>query len=105
MKSLKLPADIRIQSASALHERLSVALDGAGRLRLHCAEVTRLDTAGLQLLVAAAAEARRRGRELQLVAPSQVLRDGLQRLGLETHFSFPATKARSTRVQKVQANG
>jgi len=89
MKSLKLPADLRIQSATALRDRLLVALEGTGPLRLQAAGVARLDTAGLQLLVAAAREAARRGRELRLAAPSAPLTEGLERLGLEDYFSLP----------------
>ncbi len=89
MKSLKLPADLRIQSATALRDRLLAALDGTGPLRLQGGGVARLDTAGLQLLVAAAQEAARRGRELRLAAPSAPLAEGIERLGLHDFFPLP----------------
>lgn len=99
MKSLKLPADLRIQSATALRERLSAALDGTGVLRLQGGGVERLDTAGLQLLVAAAQAAAQRGRELRLVAPSAPLAEGLERLGLDVFFSLPDKQVGRSRPQ------
>lgn len=105
MKSLKLPEDLRIQAAATLRDRLLVALDGTGALRLQGGDVARLDTAGLQLLVAAAAEAKCRGRELHLVAPAKSLKEGLRRLGLDELSPPKANKARARRVSKVKANG
>lgn len=99
MKSLKLPADLRIQSASALRDRLLAALDGTGVLRLQGGGVERIDTAGLQLLVAAAQDATQRGRELRLVAPSAPLAEGIERLGLEDFFSLSDKQADSRRPQ------
>ncbi|NGX16204.1 STAS domain-containing protein [Wenzhouxiangella sp. XN24] len=99
MKSLKLPADLRIQSATALRDRLSVALEGSGPLRLQGGAVARLDTAGLQLLAAAAQEATRRGRELRLAAPSAPLAEGLERLGLDDFFSHSDKQGGRARSQ------
>jgi len=99
MKSLKLPADLRIQSATALRSRLLAALDGTGPLRLQGSGVARLDTAGVQLLVAAAQEAARRSRELRLVSPSAPLTEALERLGLEDFFPVPNNQGGAHRPQ------
>lgn len=93
MKSLKLPPDLRIQSATTVRDRLLRALEGSGPLRLQGGAVERVDTAGVQLLVAAKAEAGRRGRELQLVAPSTALAEGLAGLGFASLFSLPEPRA------------
>lgn len=93
MKSLKLPSDLRIQSATMVRDRLLTALEGSGPLRLQGGAVERVDTAGVQLLVAAAAEAQRRGRDLRLVAPSAALADGLGGLGFAELFSLPEARA------------
>ena len=82
MKSLTLPPDLRIQHAASLQQRLLQALEGTGKLRVRAAAVERADAAGLQLLLAAALEAERRGRALLIEAPSAALADGLRLLGL-----------------------
>ncbi|HKK03654.1 MAG TPA: STAS domain-containing protein [Gammaproteobacteria bacterium] len=101
MKSLKLPADMRIGAAAAVRDRLLAALEGAGPLRLHGREVARLDASGIQLLVAAAAEAGRRGRELRLASASETLATAVQRLGLQETLSLPDKKGAAGRRPKV----
>lgn len=92
MKSLTLPSDLRIQHAASLQQRLLQALEGTGRLRLRAAAVERVDTTGLQLLLASSHEAARRGRSVVIEAPSEVLAKGLQQVGLADRIPHPANK-------------
>jgi len=101
MKSLKLPADMRISAAASVRDRLLAALEGAGPLRLHGREVSRLDASGIQLLVAAAAEATRRGRQLRLVSASATLATAVERLGLQETLPLPENKGATRRRPKV----
>lgn len=101
MKSLKLPADMRIGAAASVRDRLLAALEGAGPLRLNGREVARLDASGIQLLVATAAEATRRGRELKLASASETLAAAVTRLGLQETLSLPEKKSATGRRPKV----
>jgi anti-anti-sigma factor len=51
-------------------------------------QVTEFDSAGLQLLLVAAREAQREGRQLQLLAPSEPVREVLAMLDMEDRFTI-----------------
>ena len=51
-------------------------------------QVFRVDTAGLQLLVSLFQTAKRDGIEIRLHHPSQILRDAIMQLDLDTQFNF-----------------
>lgn len=87
--SWALPAETRVQQAGELRRQLLTALDGAvDSFELDGSAVCELDTAGLQLLLATAKEAERRGLRLLLRAASPRLRDTLAVLGVQSRFQF-----------------
>lgn len=84
---VQLPAMVTIQEARALHTALLAALQPAQHLVIEAAAVTRVDAAGLQVLLAAA----RQARGSALTAPSQAWTDACARLGFTDSFFQPRT--------------
>ncbi|HZU65143.1 MAG TPA: STAS domain-containing protein [Novosphingobium sp.] len=84
MPTFTLPAQATIQNICALHTELLAALDGAADdICVATADLVQADFSLLQLLVAAQAEACRRGRRLLLESPAHpLLADLLARAGL-----------------------
>jgi anti-anti-sigma factor len=82
MTRLALEGEITIYQAAELRPRLVEALAAAGALEIDLAAVTALDTAGVQLLLAARREARARTCELTFANPSPAVVEVLDLLGL-----------------------
>jgi len=61
-----LPEALVLQTAAAVYPDFEQALDREGDLRIDAGAVTRVDTAGMQLLLALAHSARQRGRKLEI---------------------------------------
>lgn len=96
----ELPDELGIYAVTDLHRALSQQLDeragnpdAAAVFRLDARRVATVDGAGLQLLMAFATEVHARGLSLSLVDVSTVLRQGLERLGLETAFNLDPVAA------------
>jgi anti-anti-sigma regulatory factor len=86
---VRLPAALQIRTVEATGAELRAAL-ARGALRLDGAAVSRVDTAGLQLLVAAIASARAAGVATEWQATSPALIDGARQLGVGALLSLPA---------------
>jgi anti-anti-sigma regulatory factor len=86
---LRLDSDLRIRNIADASARLGAALGGA-HLALDAADVVQIDTAGLQLLVATVATARRNGVACEWTGVSPCLRDASRMLGLEEALGLPA---------------
>lgn len=78
---LVLPEVLDITQVNELRADLMMAL-GQTEIHLLANEVVRVDTAGLQLLVALVQEAQRRQLRLIIDSPAPVLQDAASRLGL-----------------------
>jgi anti-anti-sigma regulatory factor len=89
-QSVCLEGSLLIRSAAELAARLREAL-GTGALRLDARGVTHVDTASLQLLVAAIATARRDGVAFEWLGASPALHEGARRLGLGAPLALPAS--------------
>ncbi|MFI5910602.1 lipid asymmetry maintenance protein MlaB [Dactylosporangium sp. NPDC051541] len=74
---LDLDGELTIVYAAEQHEQLLRFLTGGPDLELGLGGVTELDTAGLQVLLLAVREARRRGLRLRLTDLSPAVRDVL----------------------------
>lgn len=92
---LTLPAELGIYAAGDLHRALSQLLDGLASdsglpttVRLDARQVETVDAAGIQLLLAFAADVHARGLTLALVTPSAVLQRGLERIGADHAFNL-----------------
>ena len=85
--SLLLAAELDLQAAEPLRERLAEALDAGGELSVDGSKVERVSTACLQVLVAAAHQARRTNLAFLVVRPSTVLERAVADLAL--HDALP----------------
>jgi len=90
--SLALAGELTIYRAAELRDTLIAALagltDGAA-LELNLAEVDELDSAGVQLLMAARKTAQATQRELRLVGHSPAVLEVFETLDLAAHFGDP----------------
>jgi ABC-type transporter Mla MlaB component len=67
---------------TAHHEQLSRALEDGTALELDLSGITRIDTAGLQLVLAFVLEMKRQGREISTVAASEVVSQSVRSAGV-----------------------
>lgn len=86
-----LPTDWTIEQAAALQAAVQARLDAPGPFILDASGVRSVDTAGLQLLVAAVAVAERSARPWELRAPTAPLLDVAALAGLAEPLGLPAT--------------
>lgn len=87
---IELPNELGIFSAAAIREQLLAALEQADTVDVDLSRVTETDSAGMQLLVAAQAEATARGKRLRFVAHSPAVLDILELCDLAARFDVPA---------------
>jgi len=89
---LALDGELTIYRAAELRDLLTGALAGLGEgaaLELNLAEVSELDSAGVQLLMAARKTALASQRELRLVGHSPAVLEVFETLDLAAHFGDP----------------
>jgi anti-anti-sigma factor len=87
--AVKLPGGLQIRNADEVANLLRAAI-ATRELRIDAGDVSQVDTAGVQLLVAAIATARRDGAEHEWLSASPSLRDAARRLGVEALLEMPA---------------
>ena len=81
---LELEGEMTIFQVAELKETLQKALEGNEALEIDLSQVTELDTAGVQLMLVAQAEAAALGSSLQWVKHSHAVLGTLRRLSLES---------------------
>ena len=91
-RATSLPECFDIQQAASTHRALLDALHDTSRLDLDGRHVRRTDAAAMQVLAAAALEARRRGAPFSL-SPSPALTEAARVLGLDALLALDAPKA------------
>ncbi|HEX8962017.1 MAG TPA: STAS domain-containing protein [Rhodocyclaceae bacterium] len=79
---LAIDGELTIQTASARHAELLAALGSSDQLDIDLAGVVEVDSAGLQLLLAARKSALAAGKELRLVNASLTVLEALEFLAL-----------------------
>lgn len=77
MRTLDIMGELTIQTAGERKAELLSLLEAGEESEIVLAEVTELDTAGLQLLLLAKREAAHLGKTLHFRSPSQVVSDVL----------------------------
>ena len=90
--SMGIEGELTIYRAAELRASLLTALaglTGVDDLELNLAAVTEMDSAGVQLLMAAKQSARAAGRELRLVGHSPAVLEVFETLDLAAHFGDP----------------
>jgi anti-sigma B factor antagonist len=90
VRVLSVDGDLVLARAPALKDQLVEALADPAPLTLELAGVTRIDTAGVQLLLLAQRLAVTRGVALSLPSPSPVVTEALHALSLDTYMNMPS---------------
>ncbi|HEY7773499.1 MAG TPA: STAS domain-containing protein [Marinagarivorans sp.] len=87
---LELPEILTVAHVQALHEQLEALIDDENNdsIVAHAKSVRRVDTAGLQLLLAAKAAATERQITWVWDQPSEVLLDGARLLGMTAQLDI-----------------
>jgi anti-sigma B factor antagonist len=92
---IRLAGELTMHCAEGLKRDLLAALPATARCaRLDLSQVTEIDTAGLQLLIAAQQEARARGGSLQVIAVSGTVLEVLELFRQQHLMSAPPVEAR-----------
>jgi len=86
---LALEGPLTIYGALELKDQLLAAVQDSPELRLDLAQVTELDSAGLQMLYLAKREASRRGHALHIVGHSAAVREVFDLANLNAYFGDP----------------
>jgi anti-anti-sigma factor len=85
---LSLEAGAEIKDVEVLRERLIAAFDRGLPISLDVGHLSAIDTAGVQVLLAAQKEAQKRGVRLEFVGESPVLTHALNILGLQDSITM-----------------
>lgn len=89
VRKLAIEGDFTIFAAQALKERLLAALNEGKELEVDLSQVSEMDSAGLQLMVATKREAGNRDQALRFVGHSPTVVDTLDLTDLSGHFGDP----------------
>ncbi|WP_409525201.1 STAS domain-containing protein [Nitrincola sp. MINF-07-Sa-05] len=84
-----LSGELNIYHAADMKPKLLAALERCTEMELHLADVSEIDTAGLQLLVLIEQEAARTGKPLRLNDHSPAVVDIIQLFDLAGYFGDP----------------
>ncbi|HZX33425.1 MAG TPA: STAS domain-containing protein [Rhodocyclaceae bacterium] len=84
-----LRGECTISTASAVRNELMNAIEVADQVEVDLAPVTEMDTAGIQLMVAAKSEAVARHKTLRFTGHSQAVIDSLDLTDLSAYFGDP----------------
>jgi anti-sigma B factor antagonist len=98
-RSMKIEGELTIYRAAELREVLKGALSAAParcEFEIDLSDVSEMDSAGVQLLLAARRTARATGRELRIVAPSRAVVEVLGILRLSAQLDDMPLSAAST---------
>lgn len=86
---LTLVGELTIFTAAASREQMLAALAAADEIEMDLSQVSEIDSAGLQLLVAAKREAALHGKVLHFSGHSAAVLDALDLTDLSAHFGDP----------------
>lgn len=91
--ALRLPARLDLAMAAPLRQALRDSLDATSRMIVDAAEVERVATPCVQVLMAAAGEARARGIGFAVRQPSVAFAEALADLGIGPDLAIPKPAA------------
>lgn len=89
MNVLSIEGELNIYRAAELRDVLVEALKTEGDLEINLAGVTEMDSAGVQLLMAAKKTAQASGRSVSLVGHSPAVLEVFETLDLAAYFGDP----------------
>lgn len=84
-----IDGDFTIVNACAIREQLLAALDQADETEVDLSQVAEIDSAGLQLMIAAKRHATQLGKSLRFTDHSPAALDALDLTNLSAHFGDP----------------
>jgi anti-anti-sigma factor len=87
---IDIQCELTIFTAAALRQRLLEVLAGTAELTVDLSRVTEIDSAGIQLMIAAQREAAERGRVLRFTGQDAAVIDLLELCGLAALLGDPA---------------
>lgn len=90
---IALQGELTIYKAEAVKTLILSRLQSDADFELDLHEVTEIDSAGIQILMAAKVEARKRGGNIQLVGHSRPVLDAFELLNLSAFFGDPVLLA------------
>lgn len=85
---VSLPENLTIMSVDVLHEQLEALLVDSHDVSFDAAAVSRVDTAGLQLLFAFIRSMEKNGASCSWKSASELLIDASEQLGLKSHLKL-----------------
>lgn len=97
--SISLRGELDIYAAAAVREQLLPLLSHNPVIELQLAEVAEIDTAGLQILLAAKQMTSRSGQTLRLAGHSPAVLAALELCGLLSYFGDPVVEFSAVRSQ------
>lgn len=86
---IEIKGELSIYTVAALRQQLLDALDGAAEVDVDLSEVSEMDSAGMQLMVAAKREAALRDKALRFSGHSPAVFDVLELCQLSGHLGDP----------------
>jgi len=86
---IEIKSELSIYTVAALRQQLLDALDGAAEVDVDLSEVSEMDSAGMQLMVAAKREAALRDKALRFSGHSPAVFDVLELCQLSGHLGDP----------------
>lgn len=86
---IEIKGELSIYTVAALRSQLLDALDGAAEVDVDLSEVSEIDSAGMQLMVAAKREAALRDKALRFSGHSPAVFDVLELCQLSGHLGDP----------------
>jgi anti-anti-sigma factor len=93
-----IDGEMTIYNAGALKDKLAGVLNDRRPIEIDLANVTEIDSAGIQLLILAKRERARAERDLTLVSHSDAVLDAFELMGLVGYFKDPVVLGREQGV-------
>ncbi|MGE5467580.1 MAG: lipid asymmetry maintenance protein MlaB [Ignavibacteria bacterium] len=87
IQHMALAGEVTVFNAGDVRQKLLAALNGTDDVDVDLSQVTEIDTAGVQLIVAAKREAAERNKELHFSGCSPVVLDVMGLLGLSAYLT------------------
>lgn len=99
---LALQGELTIYHAETLKAQLLVLLQKGGELEVDLHEVTEIDSAGIQILMATKKESQKRGLQLSIVGHSRPVLEIFELLNLSGFFGDPVLLAGTRRTSDAK---
>jgi len=86
---IAIAGDFTIVNAAAVREQLLAAVDSTEDIEVDLSDVTEIDSAGLQLMIAAKRHVADKKKSLRFIGHSAAVLDALDLIDLAAHFGDP----------------